>query len=226
MVNWRHKGLFVQRNALLWGSPLTSQRSHELHNHWPLSGYIINIIAAMGWGCVSVELRPLTGPLSIPQMIHEWIWSSGGSRRTLRKNLSQCQHHFVHHRSHMANPGLHGEKPVFNRLSYGTATCQDITAHCCARNTAMWRPPHGCHRWLNISKLTRSHNTWQVTSAVNSVTPDIVTEVHVIFLGSSWRMLVQYVAKQRSQINAGPSLAHCTQPLQLIKTTARNKALN
>jgi hypothetical protein len=39
---------------------------------------------------VPVELRPLTGPLSIPQMIHEWIWSSGGmiltgeNRRTLR----------------------------------------------------------------------------------------------------------------------------------------------
>jgi hypothetical protein len=25
-----------------------------------------------------VELRPLTGPLSVPELIHERIWSSGG----------------------------------------------------------------------------------------------------------------------------------------------------
>jgi hypothetical protein len=35
------------------------------------------------WDYVSVKLWPLTDPLSISQMIHEWIWSSGGmiSRR-------------------------------------------------------------------------------------------------------------------------------------------------
>jgi hypothetical protein len=36
-------------------------------------------LVAMGWDYVSVELRPPTDPLSIPQMIHEWIWSSGGT---------------------------------------------------------------------------------------------------------------------------------------------------
>jgi hypothetical protein len=45
----------------------------------------------MGWDYASVEMGSLTGPLSIPQMIHEWIWSSGGmiltgeNRRTWRK---------------------------------------------------------------------------------------------------------------------------------------------
>jgi hypothetical protein len=32
----------------------------------------------MEWDSVSVEPRSLKGILSIPQMIHEWIWSSGG----------------------------------------------------------------------------------------------------------------------------------------------------
>jgi hypothetical protein len=52
------------------------------------------VIVAVVWEFVSVELRPLTGPLSIPQMIHEWIRSSGGmiltgeNRRTLRKTCN------------------------------------------------------------------------------------------------------------------------------------------
>jgi hypothetical protein len=53
--------------------------------------------------------RPLTGPLHIPQMIHEWIWNSGGiiltgeNRRTWWKNLFFCL--FVHRKSHMDCPG-------------------------------------------------------------------------------------------------------------------------
>jgi hypothetical protein len=39
---------------------------------------VLNISCiVMGWVYVSMELRSLTVPLSIPQMIHEWIWSSG-----------------------------------------------------------------------------------------------------------------------------------------------------
>jgi hypothetical protein len=34
-------------------------------------------IAGMVWDCVSAELRPLTGPSSVPQMTNEWIWSTG-----------------------------------------------------------------------------------------------------------------------------------------------------
>jgi hypothetical protein len=51
------------------------------------------INSLLRWGeTVSLELCPLTGPLSIPQMTHEWIWSSGGmiltgeNRRTRRKS--------------------------------------------------------------------------------------------------------------------------------------------
>jgi hypothetical protein len=58
---------------------------------WQEDGENCIYSVTMGWDCVSVELRPLTGPFSIPQMIHEWIWSSGGmiltgeNRRTRRK---------------------------------------------------------------------------------------------------------------------------------------------
>jgi hypothetical protein len=44
----------------------------------------------MWWDCLR-GTGPLTGPLSIPQMIYEWIWSSGGTillgetQRTRRK---------------------------------------------------------------------------------------------------------------------------------------------
>jgi hypothetical protein len=53
--------------------------------------FFLIVIVRVGLDCVSVELRLLTGTLSIPQMIHEWIWSSGGmiltgeNRRTRRK---------------------------------------------------------------------------------------------------------------------------------------------
>jgi hypothetical protein len=55
----------------------------------------------------------------------EQRWNDNGRGKTeeFGENLSQC--HFFHHESHMdslgANPGLWGEKPVSNRLSYGTA---------------------------------------------------------------------------------------------------------
>jgi hypothetical protein len=62
----------------------------------PLCMYVcvcvyVFVIDAMGWDYVSVELRPLTGRLSSPKMIHEWIRRSGGmiltgeNRRTQRK---------------------------------------------------------------------------------------------------------------------------------------------
>jgi hypothetical protein len=88
-------------------------------------------IVTMEWDYVSVELRPLTRPLSTPQMIHEWIWISGGmifigeNWRTRRKihpsaTLSTTNPTWT---ALGANPGLCGEKPATNRLSYGTACC-------------------------------------------------------------------------------------------------------
>jgi hypothetical protein len=35
------------------------------------------VIVATGWDNVSAKMRPLTGPLSIPPMTHDWIWSAG-----------------------------------------------------------------------------------------------------------------------------------------------------
>jgi hypothetical protein len=72
---------------------------------------------------------PLTGPLSVPQMKHDWIWSSGGiiltgeNRRTPKET---CPSDTLPTTNPTwtalgANPGLRGEKPAANRLSYGTA---------------------------------------------------------------------------------------------------------
>jgi hypothetical protein len=44
-------------------------------SYWDL---LFTPAVTMGWDCVSVELRLLMGPPPIPQMTHEWIWSSGG----------------------------------------------------------------------------------------------------------------------------------------------------
>jgi hypothetical protein len=80
------------------------------------------------WGeTVSVEMRPLTDPLSIPQMIHEWIWSSGGmtlSGENRRTRLKTCPITSLSTANPTwtdlgANLGLRGEKPATNRLSYG-----------------------------------------------------------------------------------------------------------
>jgi hypothetical protein len=67
------------------------------------------------------------GPIVRLRIVHdehkaslEWYWQ--GKRKNWEENLSQ--HHFVHHKSHMdldADPGLRGENPATNHLSYGTA---------------------------------------------------------------------------------------------------------
>jgi hypothetical protein len=74
-------------------------------------------------------MRPLTVPLSIPQMIHEWMWSSDGkiltgeNRRTRRKTCPSATSSTKNHKWTVlgAKPGLRGEKPATNSLSYGTA---------------------------------------------------------------------------------------------------------
>jgi hypothetical protein len=78
--------------------------------------------------CLS-ETGPLTGPLSFTQMIHEWIWSSGGmiltqeNWRTRREtcpsaNLSTINPTSADMGAHL---GLRSKKPATNRLSYGKA---------------------------------------------------------------------------------------------------------
>jgi hypothetical protein len=47
-------------------------------------------------------------PLSIPHIIYEWIWSSGGVTQGKQKELekNRFQDHIVHHKSHMDYSGL------------------------------------------------------------------------------------------------------------------------
>jgi hypothetical protein len=77
-----------------------TSRTFSLFTFFPASHYLlhqiklINFIVAMGSGYVCGN-GCLTGPLSIPQMIYEWVWNSGvyyidggGDRRTRRKTFS------------------------------------------------------------------------------------------------------------------------------------------
>jgi hypothetical protein len=83
------------------------------------------VIVAVGGDYVSIELRPLTVPWSIPQIIQEWIQNNGRmiltgeNRRTRRKTCPSVT--LPTWTDLGANPGLRGEKPATNRLSYGTA---------------------------------------------------------------------------------------------------------
>jgi hypothetical protein len=101
--------------------------------------FIIFVIVTMGWDYVSVELLLLMDPLSILQMIHEWIWSVTGmilAGENWRTRIKTCPSDTLSTTNLTrtalgANPGHHGEKLMTNCLSYIMA-------------------PHGdCPMWLN-----------------------------------------------------------------------------
>jgi hypothetical protein len=77
----------------------------------------------MGWDYVSAKLRLLMGTLSIPHVIHEYgaaverYWPSKpkDSEKTYPSATLATNTTWT---AQGANPGLHGEKPVTNHLSY------------------------------------------------------------------------------------------------------------
>jgi hypothetical protein len=55
------------------------------------------LYCAMGWDHAAEELRPPTGPLSIPQKIHVWIWDSDKVILTEKDPFQwQCAHQKSH----------------------------------------------------------------------------------------------------------------------------------
>jgi hypothetical protein len=49
-----------------------------------------------------MELQPVTGPLSVPWIIDEWMWSIGGmiiiwENQSVWEETTLSQCHFVHH---------------------------------------------------------------------------------------------------------------------------------
>jgi hypothetical protein len=77
------------------------------------------------------ELRPLTSPLSIPQMIYQWMWSNGAVLtgkcvRTRRKTCPSAT-------SSTTNPTWSdvGQNPSSDHVSCGTAIlCSHVTLLC------------------------------------------------------------------------------------------------
>jgi hypothetical protein len=80
-----------------------------------------------GWNCVHSARRQLNSLLYLPRvtvMMDNLVeWRLAGETEVFGENLLQC--HFVHHKSHLPDPGSNparrGGKPATNRLSYGTA---------------------------------------------------------------------------------------------------------
>lgn len=92
------------------------------------SGFLIIVM-----GCNFLRAGMLMFPLSISQMIHEWVWCCGRMILTGETEVSKESFYcsFDHYKSHMDQPGhesrhLHMEKPVTNHLCHGTLLYLDL----------------------------------------------------------------------------------------------------
>jgi hypothetical protein len=153
VLSWRQTGKWVQESKSILSCTwkfrfvLTAGQIFDMLQNlvliWEVfkdfQGKLIFIVAKVG-DYVFVELRPLTCPLSSPQVIHKWIWSNGGmiwkdkNRRTRRKTcpsptLSTTNPTWT---ALSTNPGLRGKKPATNRVTAFGAHA----SHTCLRNSS------------------------------------------------------------------------------------------
>jgi hypothetical protein len=89
--------------------------------------FILHDGVGEGLNWIHSARRPLNGLLYLPRVIvmmeNLVELRLAGETEILGENL--LQHHFVHHKSHLpdpgSNPGRRGGKPATNRLSYSAA---------------------------------------------------------------------------------------------------------
>jgi hypothetical protein len=121
--------------------PTNKPFSEHEHPWWTERGLISDVdkkedllllFMSMGWDYVS-ELRPSTGLLFIPKMIHEYgeSWRNDTDRKKQNNSEKSCSSNTLSKTNPIridqgATPGLRCERPATNRLSHCTAETPSV----------------------------------------------------------------------------------------------------